>query len=66
MLTPKTDSFFNKRTGKQEKTIVYLGERRFLDSVSSYKDTQFDPNGGVAEVPDINVDGCRYDNSEAY
>lgn len=66
MLTPKTDSFFNKRTGKQEKTIVYLGERRFLDSVSSYKDTQFDPNGGVAEVPDINVDGGRYDNSEAY
>lgn len=66
MLTPKQDTFVNRRTGKTERTIVYLGERRFKDSSSMFLDAVYEPNKGVSEIPNAVFDNGRYDNSEAY
>jgi hypothetical protein len=66
MLTPKQDTFVNLRTGKTERTIVYLGERRFKDSSSTFLDTVYEQNKGVSEIPNAVFDNGRYDNSEAY
>lgn len=66
MLTPKQDTFVNRRTGKTERTIVYLGERRFKDSSSMFLDAAYEPNKGVSEIPNAVFDNGRYDNSEAY
>jgi hypothetical protein len=68
LLTPKVDTFKNKRTGKIEKTIVFLGEGRFKETSSSYATpiSQFNPNEGISEKPNAAFDGGRYDNSEAF
>jgi hypothetical protein len=66
MLTPKKDTFVNARTGKTEKTIVFLGERRFLETSSIYTNSVFNPNEGIAEKPNANYGGGRYDNSKKY
>jgi len=66
MLWPKEETFFNKRTGKKDNTIVLLGEGRFKESYSSLTDTTFNPNEGIAEKPDTAFNNGRYDNSEKY
>ena len=68
MLTPAKETFFNTRTGKTERTIVYLGEGRFKESYSTFSTSKldFDPNEGVSEKPNATFDAGRYDNSEAY
>lgn len=66
MLWPKEETFFNKRTGKKENTIVLLGEGRFKESYSSLTDSQFNPNEGIAEKPDIAFENGRYDNADKY
>jgi hypothetical protein len=66
MLTPKKDTFTNRRTGKVEKTVVFLGQHRFLETSSSYTNHLFNPNEGIAEKPNASYDNGRYDNSEKY
>lgn len=66
MTTPNKDTFFNKKTGKIENTITYVGERRFRDSVSTFTNPAFNPNEGIAEKPNTLYDGGRYDNSENF
>lgn len=68
MLTPKEKTFFNKRTGRSEPTITYLGEGRFKESFSSFTTdpSLFNPNEGISEKPNAGFDHGRYDNSEAF
>jgi hypothetical protein len=68
MLWPTEKEFYNKRTGKREKTIVYLGEGRFKESYSSFTTSalDFNPNEGIAEKPNTTFDNGRYDNSVKY
>ena len=68
ILTPTKDTFFNKRTGKTEKTITFVGEGRFKESNSTFSTplSEFNPNEGVSEKPNKNFDNGRYDNSEAF
>ena len=68
MLTPTKDTFFNKRTGKTEKTITFIGEGRFKESNSTFSTplNEFNPNEGISEKPNKDFDNGRYDNSETF
>ena len=68
LLWPTSKTFKNKRTGKIERTVVYLGEGRFKESYSSFSEssTNFNPNEGISEKPNTAFDGGRYNNKEKY
>lgn len=66
ILAPTKDKFFNNKTGRQEPTIIYVGESRFKDSNSSFVDQLFNRGAGVSEIPDVDFDNGRYDNRLAY
>lgn len=66
ILAPTNDTFNNKRTNRTEPTIIYVGDSRFKQSNSWLQDQNYNPQSGIAEIPDIDYDGGRYDNREAY
>jgi hypothetical protein len=68
VLAPQKDTFFNKRTNRDEPTVILVGDSRFKDSYSSLQTPsyQYDPNSGIAEMPNSDYDNGRYDNREAY
>lgn len=66
ILTPTVDTFFNKRTNQTEPTIILVGDSRFKQSNSWLQDDNYTQNRGVAEIPNVQFDNSRYDNSEAY
>ena len=69
ILAPTKDKFFNKRTNREEPTIILVGDSRFKDSQSFLDDDYYkanNKNNQSAEIPDINYNNGRYDNLEAY
>lgn len=68
LLAPNKDTFFNKRTGRNEPTVIIVGDSRFKDSHSSLQTSpdKFDPNAGISEIPNKDFSDGRYDNYEAY
>lgn len=66
VLSPIQDTFFNKRTNRKEPTIVFVGDSRFKQSDSWLHDSAYNPNSGIAEIPDVSYDGGRYDNLDQF
>ena len=73
MMLPASDTFVNIRTGKTEKTILYVPKGRFVESCDKtgiYMDRLYDNKEHIAEQPKVDfIDengNARYDNESAY
>lgn len=73
MMLPKKDTFFNTRTGRTEKTMLYVPKGRFAeksDKTGTYMNTAYNHHDLNAEQPRTdyidNKGNARYDNQKAY
>ena len=64
IMLPASDTFVNARTGKTDKTLLYVPKGRFVESCDNgtYMNLEYDQNQHIAEQPKVEF----YDNSVAY
>lgn len=73
IMLPRSDTFFNSRTNRVEKTMLYVPKGRFAeksDESGAYMNSNYDHKDLNAEQPKVSyIDengNNRYDNSKAY